>query len=301
MNAHSTAVVYDRPETLTKGRSRDLVDEYASLIRRYGLLEQGREQQFARRWQEHRDRGATDALITSHLRLAAKVARRYQGYGLPLADLISEANVGLVIAASRFEPDRGARFSTYALWWIKAAIHDYVLRSRSLVKIGTTVAQRKVFFGLRRAMRKLEGNRAGLTQEMAEAVARVLAVPVREVIEMDARLAGDLSLNAPVTNDGRTEWEAVLVEDAPNAEAIVAEQDERAQQKKALCSALDVLSQRERRVFEARRLADDPPSLEQLGLELFISSERVRQIEISAFEKVKRAAVRHLRSVVPAV
>jgi len=136
---------------------------------------------------------------------------------------------------------------------------------------------------------------------MAEAVAHELAVPVGEVIAMDSRLTGDLSLNAPVTNDGRTEWEAVLIEDAPNAEAIVAEQDERAQQKKALCSALDVLSQRERRVFEARRLADDPPSLEQLGLELFISSERVRQIEISAFEKVKRAAVRHLRSVVPAV
>jgi RNA polymerase sigma-32 factor len=300
MNAHSTAVAYDRRETLTKGRSRDLVDEYASLIRRYGLLEQGREQQLARRWQEHRDRGATDALITSHLRLAAKVARRYQGYGLPLADLISEANVGLVMAASRFEPDRGARFSTYALWWIKAAINEYILRSRSLVKIGTTVAQRKLFFGLRRTMRKLGGDRAGLTQEMAEAVAHELAVPVREVIAMDSRLTGDLSLNAPVTNDGRTEWEAVLVEDSPNAEAIVAEQDERAQQKKALCSALDVLSQRERRVFEARRLADDPPSLEQLGLELSISSERVRQIEISAFEKVRRAAVRHLRSVVPA-
>jgi RNA polymerase sigma-32 factor len=300
MNAHSAAVAHDRPVMLIKGRSRDLVDEYASLIRRYGLLEQGREQQLARRWQEYRDRGATDALITSHLRLAAKVARRYQRYGLSLADLISEANVGLVMAASRFEPDRGARFSTYALWWIKAAINEYILRSRSLVKIGTTLAQRKLFFGLRRTMRKLGGDRVGLTQEMAEAVAHELAVPVGEVIAMDSRLTGDLSLNAPVTNGGRTEWEAVLVEDSPNAEAIVAEQDERAQRKKALCSALDVLSQRERRVFEARRLADDPPSLEQLGLELSISSERVRQIEASAFEKVRRAAVKHLRSVVPA-
>jgi RNA polymerase sigma-32 factor len=300
MNAHSTALAYDRPETLTKRRSQDLVDEYASLIRRYGLLEHDREQQLARRWQEHRDRGATDALITSHLRLAAKVARRYQGHGLPLADLISEANVGLVMAASRFEPDRGARFSTYALWWIKAAIHEYILRSRSLVKIGTTVAQRKLFFGLRRAMRKLGGDRAGLTLEMAEAVAHELAVPVREVIAMDSRLTGDLSLNAPVTDDGQTEWQTALVDDSPNAEAIVAEQDERAQQVTAVHSALDVLSQRERRVFEARRLADDPPSLEQLGLELSISSERVRQIEASAFEKVRRAAVRHLRSVVPA-
>ena len=300
MNAHSTAVAYDRLETLTEGTSRDLVDEYASLIKRYGLLEQDQEQQLARDWHEHRDRRATDALVTSHLRLAAKVARRYQRYGLSLADLISEANLGLVIAASRFEPDRGARFSTYALWWIKAAIHDYILRSRSLVKMGTTVAQRKLFFGLRKAMRKVGGERAGLTPEVADAVAQKLAVPVLEVIEMDRRLTGDLSLNAPVSDDGPAEWEAMLVDDSPNAEAIVAEQDENAQQAKALSSALEALSQRERRIFEARRLADDPPSLEQLGRELFISSERVRQIEIVAFEKVKRAAVRHFRSVAPA-
>jgi RNA polymerase sigma-32 factor len=165
--------------------------------------------------------------------------------------------------------------------------------------MGTTVAQRKLFFGLRKVMRKVGGERAGLTPEVADAVARRLAVPVREVIEMDRRLTGDLSLNTPITDDGQAEWEAVLVDDSPNAEAIVAEQDEIAQQARALRSALDVLSQRERRVFEARRLADDPPSLEQLGRELFISSERVRQIEISAFEKVKRAAVRHFRSVVP--
>ena len=300
MNAHSTAVAYGRLETLTEGTSRDLVDEYASLIKRYGLLEQDQEQQLARNWHEHRDRRATDALVTSHLRLAAKVARRYQRYGLSLADLISEANLGLVIAASRFEPDRGARFSTYALWWIKAAIHDYILRSRSLVKMGTTVAQRKLFFGLRKAMRKVGGERAGLTPEVADAVAQKLAVPVLEVIEMDRRLTGDLSLNAPVSDDGPAEWEAMLVDDLPNAEAIVAEQDENAQQAKALSSALEALSQRERRIFEARRLADDPPSLEQLGRELFISSERVRQIEIVAFEKVKRAAVRHFRSVAPA-
>ena len=300
MNAHSTAVAYDRLETLTKGRSRDLVDEYDSLIKRYDLLEQDQEQQLARNWHEYRDRRSTDTLVTSHLRLAAKVARRYQRYGLSLADLISEANLGLVIAASRFEPDRGARFSTYALWWIKAAIHDYILRSRSLVKMGTTVAQRKLFFGLRKVMRTVGSERAGLTPEVAKAVAQKLAVPVLEVIEMDRRLTGDLSLNAPITDDGQAEWEAALVDDSPNAEAIVAEQDENAQQAKALRSALDVLSQRERRVFEARRLADDPPSLEQLGRELFISSERVRQIEIVAFEKVKRAAVRRFRSVAPA-
>jgi len=300
MNAHSTAVTSDRLETLNKARSREFVDEYAALVKRYGLLEQGEEQRLARRWHEQRDRRATDVLVTSHLRLAAKVARRYQRYGLPLADLISEANLGLVIAASRFEPDRGARFSTYALWWIKAAIHDYILRSRSLVKIGTTVAQRKLFFGLRRAMRKFGGDRAGLTPEVAESVAQELAVPVREVIEMNSRLNGDLSLNVPVSDDGQTEWEALLVEESPNAEAMVVEQGERMRQASALRSALDVLTNRERRVFEARRLAEDAPSLEQLGRELCISSERVRQIEASAFEKVRRAATRNLRPVLPA-
>ena len=202
MNAHSTTVMSGHREMLTEDRSRALVDEYASLIKRYVLLEPAREQQLARRWQEHRDRSATDALVTSHLRLAAKVARRYQRYDLPLGDLIGEANVGLVIAAAHFEPGHGARFSTYALWWIKAAIHDYILRSRSLVKIGTTAAQRKLFFGFRRAMNKFGGDKAGLTQEVAEAVARELVVPVREVIEMSSRLTGDLSLNAPSAMTG---------------------------------------------------------------------------------------------------
>src|SRR6185436_13638041 len=265
MNAHCTTLMSDGRETLSEDRSHALVDEYASLIKRYDLLEPTREQQLARRWQEHRDRRATDALVTSHLRLAAKVARRYQRYDLPLADLIGEANLGLVIAASHFEPGHGARFSTYALWWIKAALHDYILRSRSLVKIGTTAAQRKLFFGFRRAMSKLGGDRAGLTQEVAEAVARELVVPIREVIEMSSRLTGDVSLNAPVSDDGPTEWEAMVVE-----------QDESAQKAKALRLALGVLSARERRVFEARRLREDPPSLEELGRELSISGERVR-------------------------
>ena len=301
MNAHCTTLMSDKREISTKGGSLALADEYASLIKRYVLLEQPREQQLARRWQQHRDRSATDVLVTSHLRLAAKVARRYQRYDLPLADLIGEANLGLVIAASHFEPGHGARFSTYALWWIKATIHDYILRSRSLVKIGTTAAQRKLFFGLRRAMSKFGGDRAGLTPEIAEAVARELVVPVREVIEMNSRLTGDVSLNVSVSDDGPTEWEAMLVDHAPNAEAIVAEQDESAQKAKALRSALDVLTARERHVFEARRLREDPPSLEDLGRELSISGERVRQIEASAFEKVRRAATTRLRpAAVPA-
>ena len=277
------------------GGARGYLDGYASAISQYRLLEQSHEQELARRRRDHRDRRASDALVTSHLRLAAKVARGYRGYGFPLADLIGEANLGLVIAASRFEPERGARFSTYALWWIKAAIHDYILRSWSLVKIGTTAAQKKLFFGLRREMSKLADDAIGLTPEKAELIAQELEVPVRDVIEMDCRLGGDLSLNVQVADDGQTDWEAMLVDQSPDAETIVAEQDESAQRADALRAALHVLTERERRIFEARRLNEDPPSLDQLGRELSISSERVRQIESQAFAKVERAAIAHLR------
>jgi RNA polymerase sigma-32 factor len=275
--------------------SRRYLDGYASAINQYGLLDASHEQELARRRCDHRDRRAADALVTSHLRLAAKVARGYRGYGLPLADLIGEANLGLVMAASRFEPERGARFSTYALWWIKAAIHDYILRSWSLVKIGTTAAQKKLFFGLRREMSKLAGGTMGLTAEKAELIAQELEVPVREVIEMDRRLGGDVSLNAQVADDGQTEWEAMLVDQSPDAETIVAEYDESAQRADALRAALDVLNERERRIFEARHLDENAPSLDQLGHELAISSERVRQIETLAFAKVQRATIAHLR------
>jgi RNA polymerase sigma-32 factor len=276
--------------------AQDCASRYASTIKRFDLLEPGQEQQLAHRWQEQGDRRATDALVTSHLRLAAKVARRYQGYGLPLADLIAEANVGLVIAASRFEPDHGARFSTYALWWIKAAIHDYVLRSWSLVKIGTTRARRKLFFGLRREMRKFAGATVELTPETAAAIAEELEVAPCDVIEMDLRLRGDLSLNTLVYDDGRpTEWESMLVDESPSAEMIVAENEENIRQANALRAALHVLTERERRVFEARRLTVQPPTLEQLGRELCISRERARQIEVTAFVKVKRAATAYLK------
>jgi RNA polymerase sigma-32 factor len=270
---------------------------YTAAIKRFKLLERGQEQQLARRWQEQRDQRAADALVTSHLRLAAKVARRYRGYGLPLADIISEANLGLVIAASRFEPGHGSRFSTYALWWIKATIHDYILRSWSLVKIGTTAAQRKLFFRLRREVQKLAKGTSGLTPETVAAVAESLEVSPRDVIEMDRRLAGDLSLNTPISDEGgAVEWSDTLVDERPDAEAIVAEHDESTQQESALHAALDVLTERERRVFEARRLTEDPPTLEQLGREMSISSERVRQIETQALAKVKRAAWQKLRT-----
>jgi RNA polymerase sigma-32 factor len=296
MRNRSATAVASTLVSAVDGAPRTYFDGYASAIKRFKFLERGQEQQLARRWQERRDRRATDALVTSHLRLAAKVARRYQGYGLPLADIVSEANLGLVIAASRFEPGHGSRFSTYALWWIKATIHDYILRSWSLVKIGTTAAQRKLFFRLRREVQKLANGTTGLTPEIAAAVAETLEVTPRDVVEMDRRLAGDFSLNTPVSNDGgATEWGDTLVDEAPDAEAIVAEYDETTRQESALRAALEVLTGRERLVFEARRLTEDPPTLEQLGRELSISSERVRQIETSAFAKVRREAQRHLK------
>jgi RNA polymerase sigma-32 factor len=258
---------------------------------RQSLLEPEQEQQVARRWRELGDRTAADELVTSHLGLAAKVARRYKGYGLPFADIVAEANLGLIIAVSRFEPDRGARLSTYALWWIKATILDHILRSWSLVRIGTTRAEKKLFFRLRREMNKLAGTPAQLNAQAAEAVASSLGVEPHEAIEMDCRLRGDASLNAPINDDGQTvEWEAMLVDPAPNAEAILEEQEEGAQQRMALRAALNVLTERERHVFVARRLAQKPLMLGQLAHKMSISAERVRQIEAQAFAKVKRAA-----------
>jgi RNA polymerase sigma-32 factor len=265
---------------------------YSAAIKRFDLLERGREQQLAQRWQERRDQSATDELVTSHLRLAAKVARGYKGYGLPIVDLIAEANLGLVIAASRFEPGHGARFSSYAIWWIKATVHEYILRTWSLVKIGTTAAQKKLFFRLRSEMRKVADQTAILTPEIAQVIADKLEVTARDVIEMDGRLCGDLSLHARVGDGDRsTEWEATLVDESPDPEEIVAEHDEATRRSRAMRAALEVLTDRERRVFEARRLAEQPLTLEQLSCELSISSERVRQIETCAFAKVKRATI----------
>jgi RNA polymerase sigma-32 factor len=263
----------------------------------FALLEREEEQRLARRWHEFGDRTATDALVTTHLKLAVKVARRYRGYGLPLADLIAEANVGLVLAASRFEPGHGSRFSTYALWWIKAKLHEYILRSWSLVKIGTTCAQRKLFFRLRQEIRKLGSDLTQINEETAELIAQNLGVCSRDVIEMDQRLAGDLSLNKPIREDGGTiEWEAMLVDDSPGGDEILAEHEENAQQTHALYAALEVLDARERRVFEARRLMETPLTLPDLASEFAISAERIRQIEARAFEKVSRAARSHLHA-----
>ncbi|WP_024520433.1 RNA polymerase factor sigma-32 [Bradyrhizobium sp. Tv2a-2] len=290
MQDHVSAVTFNRPRGVTRGKGLGYGEEYISKIKRYGLLEQKEEQDLARLWQENRDRQAAEALVTSHLRLAAKLARRYLRYGFPLADLIAEANLGLVIAASRFEPNRGSRFSTYALWWIRATIHEYILSSWSMVRIGTTAAQRKLFFCLRREMNNLGTDTVRGSPEMAQEVARRVMVRLRDVIEMDCRLSGDVSLNALATDDGQhaIEWEARFADESANAEAHVAEHDEITQRRRALHAALVDLPKRERLVFEARRLNEPPTTLEELGRELCVSAERVRQIEASAFAKVQR-------------
>ena len=272
-------------------------------MEQYAFLGEEEEQRFARRWRELGDRRALDALVRSHLKLAAKVAHGYRGYGLPIADVVSEANVGLVVAATRFEPDRGARFSTYARWWIKASIHDYILRSWSLVKIGTTAAQKKLFFRLRSEVRKLPDNLLTLTPEAASTIATNLDVSLQDVVEMDSRLRGDMSLNRPISNNdgGMVEWEAMLVDDSPDAEELLANYDENARKAGALSAALEVLTQRERQIFEARRLTENPPTLAELACTLAISSERVRQIETRAFQKVKRATLGYLKPGRPAL
>jgi RNA polymerase sigma-32 factor len=265
---------------------------YLDGVRRFEMLERDQEYKLAKRWREHGDRDAADQLVTSHLRLAVKVAMNYRGYGLPVSEIISEGNVGLLQALDRFEPDRGFRFSTYAVWWIRAAIQDYILRSWSLVKIGTTASQKKLFFKLRSAKNKIAALQSGdMRPDQVTLIAQHLAVTNQEVIDMNRRLAGDSSLNAPIHEEGEAgEWQDYLVDQSPSAETLLAVRDETDHQKNALVHAIGVLNQRERRIFEARHLADDPITLEDLAVEFNVSRERVRQIETRAFEKVRKAA-----------
>jgi RNA polymerase sigma-32 factor len=261
-------------------------------IRRFEMLERNQEYDLAKRWREHGDRNAANKLVTSHLRLAAKIAMGYRGYGLPISEIISEGNVGLMQALNRFEPEKGFRFATYAMWWIRASIQDYVLRSWSLVKIGTTANQRKLFFKLRSAKSKIAAFESGdLHPEQVTLIANNLAVTDQDVIDMNRRLGGDKSINAPVhENDEIGEWQDHLVDQSPSPETIIVEQDEKVHQQKALNAAIDVLGDRERRIFEARHLADDPLTLDELAAQFNVSRERIRQIEVRAFEKVRKAA-----------
>ncbi len=267
------------------------LSHYLDEIRRFPMLEPQEEYMLARSWREHGDREAAHKLVTSHLRLVAKIAMGYRGYGLPISEVISEGNVGLMQAVKRFEPEKGFRLATYAMWWIKAAIQEYILRSWSLVKMGTTANQKKLFFNLRKAKSKISALEEGdLRPDQVQIIAKRLGVTEQDVVDMNRRLGGDLSLNAPIRDDGESgEWQDWLVDNAPNQERILAESQESDNRHKALISALDVLNDRERRIFEARRLADDPITLEDLAAEFGVSRERVRQIEVRAFEKVQKA------------
>jgi RNA polymerase sigma-32 factor len=265
---------------------------YLSDIRRFAMLEKEQEYELARRWRERGDRDAANQIVTSHLRLAAKIAMGYRGYGLPVSEIISEGNVGLMQALNRFEPERGFRFATYAIWWIRASIQDYILRSWSLVKIGTTANQKKLFFKLRSAKNKIAALDSGdLRPDQVALIAKNLDVTDQDVIDMNRRLGGDKSINAPLHEDGEAgEWQDRLVDQSPSPEAIVIEQDDKEYRHNALIAAIDVLDNRERRIFEARHLVDEPLTLETLAEKFNVSRERIRQIEARAFEKVRKAA-----------
>ena len=274
--------------TVTDGGLARYLDE----IRRFPMLQPEQEYMLARQWREQGDREAAQQLIISHLRLVAKIAMGYRGYGLPIGEVISEGNVGLMQAVKRFEPEKGFRLATYAMWWIRASIQEYILRSWSLVKMGTTASQKKLFFNLRKAKSQISALEEGdLRPEQLKTIATRLGVNEQDVVDMNRRLGGDASLNAPLRGDGdgEGEWQDWLVDDKDNQEFVLVEAEESQNRHKALRAALDVLNPRERRIFEARRLQDEPETLEVLSAEFDISRERVRQIEVRAFEKVQAA------------
>ena len=277
--------------TLPNRTAESGLSRYLEEIRRFPMLEPQEEFMLAKRWREHGDREAAHRLVTSHLRLVAKIAMGYRGYGLPISEVISEGNVGLMQGVKRFDPDKGFRLATYAMWWIRAAIQEYILRSWSLVKMGTTANQKKLFFNLRKAKSKIAALQEGdLRPDQVQIIAKRLGVTDKDVIDMNRRLGGDASLNAPIRNDDEAgEWQDWLTEDSASQETTLAEGEESANRHKALVSGLTVLNERERRIFEARRLADNPITLEELAQEFGISRERVRQIEVRAFEKVQDA------------
>jgi RNA polymerase sigma-32 factor len=268
------------------------LSRYLNEIRRFPVLEPNEEYMLAKRWREHGDREAAHKLVTSHLRLVAKIAMGYRGYGLPIDEVVSEGNVGLMQAVKRFEPDKGFRLSTYAMWWIKAAIQEYVIRSWSLVKMGTTANQKKLFFNLRKAKGRISAFEQGdLRPDQVKQIATQLGVTEQDVVDMNRRLGGDASLNAPSRDEGEGggEWQDWLVDQGQSQEQVLVEEEEGQNRLKALRNALSVLNPRERRIFEARRLSDDPITLEELSTEFGVSRERVRQIEVRAFEKIQEA------------
>ncbi len=276
------------------------LSRYLDEIRKFPMLEPSEEFMLAKRWREHGDREAAHKLVTSHLRLVAKIAMGYRGYGLPISEVVSEGNVGLMQAVKRFEPDKGFRLATYAMWWIKAAIQEYILRSWSLVKMGTTANQKKLFFNLRKAKGRISAFEEGdLHPENVKQIATQLGVTEQDVVDMNRRLGGDASLNAPLRDEGEGggEWQDWLVDAGQSQEQVLVEEEEGQNRLTALRNALSVLNPRERRIFEARRLSDDPITLEELSSEFGVSRERVRQIEVRAFEKIQEAVKKNLTQI----
>ena len=283
--------VFMAGKTLPSVSSEGGLSRYLVEIRGFPMLEPDEEFMLAKRWREDGDSEAAHRLVTSHLRLVAKIAMGYRGYGLPVGELISEGNVGMMQAVKRFEPDRGFRLATYAMWWIKAAIQEYILHSWSLVKIGTTAAQKKLFFNLRRIKGEIQALEEGdLAPENVKEIATRLKVSETEVISMNRRMAApDNSLNAPLRADSEGEWQYWLVDDSDSQETLLAESEELEKRRELLHGALETLNERERHILVERRLSEDPLTLEQLSQQFGISRERVRQIEVRAFEKVQKA------------
>ena len=270
------------------------LSRYLEEIRRFPMLQPQEEYMLAKRYHEHDDTDAAHRLVTSHLRLVAKIAMGYRGYGLPIGEVISEGNVGLMQAVKKFEPERGFRLATYAMWWIKASIQEYILRSWSLVKMGTTANQKRLFFNLRKVKGRIQAlNDGDLNPQQVSEIATRLKVSEEEVVSMNRRLSGDASLNAPIrAAEGESgEWQDWLADESDSQEQMLVDRDELENRRAMLAGAMSALNDRERRVFEARRLSEDPITLEELSGEFDISRERVRQIEVRAFEKVQ-AAVR---------
>ncbi|MBN9530568.1 MAG: RNA polymerase sigma factor RpoH [Alphaproteobacteria bacterium] len=277
--------------TLPVLNSESGLARYLAEIRRFPMLEAEQEFMLAKRWREHGDVDAAHQLVTSHLRLVAKIAMGYRGYGLPVSELIAEGNIGMMQAVKRFEPDRGFRLATYAMWWIRASIQEYILRSWSLVKLGTTAAQKKLFFNLRRIKGQLKAIDDGdLSPDTVRQIATKLGVAEDEVVSMNRRLAApDHSLNAPLRVDGEGEWQDWLVDDQPSQETRLADDQELTQRRALLTRAMTDLNEREREILNERRLKDEPSTLEDLSQRFGISRERVRQIEVRAFEKLQKA------------
>jgi RNA polymerase sigma-32 factor len=270
------------------------LSRYLQEIRKFPMLEHGEEYMLGKAWREHDDREAAHKLVTSHLRLVAKIAMGYRGYGLPVAELIAEGNIGLMQAVKRFEPERGFRLATYAMWWIRANIQEYILRSWSLVKMGTTAAQKKLFFNLRKLKGQLQAIEEGdMSPEKVQKIAEALNVPEKDVVNMNRRLAApDNSLNAPVRAEGEGEWQDWLVDDSVDQETELAEREELSNRRQLLTAAMEHLNDREKHIITERRLKEDPKTLEELSGEFNISRERVRQIEVRAFEKLQKAMKR---------